>query len=54
MHAMRDTPDKATATMRARGVDCSPEQVFITNGAQQGIDILGTRRLGLARCRKPK
>ena len=24
----------------ARGVDCSPDQVFITNGAQQGLTIL--------------
>ena len=28
------------ATMRARGVDCLAEQVFITNGAQQGLTIL--------------
>lgn len=28
------------AAMRARSVDCSPEQVFITNGAQQGLTIL--------------
>ena len=27
-------------TMRARGVTCEPEQVFITNGAQQGLTIL--------------
>jgi len=26
--------------MRARGVDCTPEQVFITNGNQQGLSIL--------------
>ena len=26
--------------MRARGVACEPEQVFITNGAQQGLTIL--------------
>lgn len=26
--------------MQARSVDCSPEQVFITNGAQQGLNIL--------------
>ncbi len=26
--------------MRARGVTCEPEQVFITNGAQQGLTIL--------------
>jgi 2-aminoadipate transaminase len=28
--------------MRSRGVACSPEQVFITNGAQQGLSILST------------
>lgn len=26
--------------MRVRGVDCAPEQVFITNGAQQGLAVL--------------
>lgn len=26
--------------MRQRGVDCTPEQVFITNGNQQGLSIL--------------
>jgi 2-aminoadipate transaminase len=26
--------------MRGRGVDCTPEQVFITNGNQQGLSIL--------------
>lgn len=26
--------------MRGRGVDCTPEQVFITNGNQQGLTIL--------------
>lgn len=26
--------------MRSRGVPCEPEQVFITNGAQQGLSIL--------------
>ncbi len=31
--------------MRGRGVDCSPEQVFITNGAQQGLAILSTMML---------
>jgi 2-aminoadipate transaminase len=29
-----------TAHMRSRGVDCTPEQVFITNGNQQGLTIL--------------
>lgn len=28
--------------MRRRGVDCSPDQVFITSGAQQGLAILST------------
>ncbi len=27
--------------MRGRGVDCAVEQVFITNGAQQALEILG-------------
>jgi 2-aminoadipate transaminase len=26
--------------MRRRGVDCAPEQIFLTNGAQQGLAIL--------------
>ena len=26
--------------MRGRGVDCTPEQIFITNGNQQGLTIL--------------
>jgi DNA-binding transcriptional MocR family regulator len=29
-----------TGYMRSRGVACEPEQVFITNGAQQGLTIL--------------
>ena len=31
--------------MRSRGVVCSPDQVFITNGAQQGLAILSTMLL---------
>lgn len=29
-----------TQTMQARGVECTPEQVFITNGNQQGLTLL--------------
>ncbi|MGA9192568.1 MAG: PLP-dependent aminotransferase family protein [Anaerolineales bacterium] len=31
--------------MRSRGVACSPDQIFITNGAQQGLSILSTMLL---------
>ncbi|HLF27952.1 MAG TPA: PLP-dependent aminotransferase family protein [Anaerolineae bacterium] len=29
------------ATMRARGVECAAENLFITNGAQQGLTLVG-------------
>ena len=32
--------DHIVELMRVRGVDCSPGEVFLTTGAQQGIDLL--------------
>ncbi|MFN2166296.1 MAG: aminotransferase class I/II-fold pyridoxal phosphate-dependent enzyme, partial [Anaerolineae bacterium] len=36
----RPLQEQISALMAGRGVNCRPEQVFITNGAQQGLTVL--------------